>query len=360
MADVLTSYDGSHSAFATVGTGNSRFAQSFKIPAGKRITGFSLKACKASGSSISNFTVQIYEGSSAPEAGTKIAEQTFSADSLGSYTTSPSFHDFTFTTPTGSLTGGTSTSYYIVVLADSSGNLSWSYSWVSPLYSDGCYWFRQYDSDFSRWEWNSGTSYDFSFKIWGEDAGKTAVVSDSLTLAESNTNLRSLLSEISDAIGLTGTVETLKVILVEAFDSFTLSGTVSSIKSHVADLLDSIDLVETISSIRAMITEVCDSLTLTEMAASLKAFVVEVFDSIGLTDTLSALRGLVVDILEALGITGLISVTKPSDSLPVIGIPIDFQKADIGVFLQKAEISISLQRADINIDIKGSAQNVNL
>jgi len=160
---ILTEYDGSVNDTFNFGVGVKR-AQGFKIATGKKITGFSIKGSKGNTTPCTSFTASIYAGGADPTAGTLIKSESFSSDGLGAYTASPSFRDFTFSTPATGLAGG-STQYYLVLFPDDGTGgdvIRWSVDNTSPSYADGSNW--QYVSS-----WSQRTTEDCNFKIYGDD-----------------------------------------------------------------------------------------------------------------------------------------------------------------------------------------------
>lgn len=158
-ATTLTSYDGSMDDTNNMVAG-SKEAQGFKIAAGCTITGFSIKGSKGNTTPCTSFTAKIYEGGATPDAGTLKASQSFDSNGLGPYTASPAFQDFTFTTNTGALTGGSTQYYLIIIPDDGSGSdvIRWSIDNTSPSYADGSRWLGS---------WTESTTLDHNFKIFG-------------------------------------------------------------------------------------------------------------------------------------------------------------------------------------------------
>lgn len=161
----LAQYDGSNDDTWNYGV-TQKSAQGFKIPAGATITGFSIKGSKGNTTPCTSFTAYIYEGGANPTAGTLIKSESFASSGLGNYTGTPSFHDFTFSTDTGALTGG-STQYYLVIKPDDgTGNdvIRWSVDSTSPTYTDGTPW------NYTPSTWTEYSTRDHNFKIYGNEA----------------------------------------------------------------------------------------------------------------------------------------------------------------------------------------------
>jgi hypothetical protein len=162
----LTGNDGSVDDTFNYGV-NQKAAQDFKIAAGATITGFSIKGSKGNTTPCTNFTAEIYEGGTDPTNGTLKKTQSFSSTSLGAYTGSPTFHDFSFTTDTGALTGGSTVYWLVISPTGGSGTdtIRWSLDNTSPAYADGNTWYN-----FGSWV-NAGTGFDQNFAIYGTTGG---------------------------------------------------------------------------------------------------------------------------------------------------------------------------------------------
>lgn len=161
----LTEYDGSVNDTSNYAAGT-KGAQGFKIATGKKITGFSIKGSKGNTTPCTSFTASIYAGGANPTAGTLVKSESFSSDGLGAYTASPSFRDFTFSTPVTGLAGGTTQYYLIISPDDGTGGdvIRWSVDNTSPSYADGNAW------NYASGTWyDSGSGYDKNFKIYGDD-----------------------------------------------------------------------------------------------------------------------------------------------------------------------------------------------
>lgn len=169
----LAIYDGTTDDAVNFGKTPVAYSQGFKIPAGSTITGFSYKGSKGNTTPCSNFTAKIYEGGTTPSNGTLKKSESFSSTSLGAYTPTPSFHDFTFATDTGALTGGT-TKYYIIWSADdgTGTDVIRTSADYNSSYADGSY---RTTSDGTTW--SAESSHNLNFKIYGTEPATTNIKS---------------------------------------------------------------------------------------------------------------------------------------------------------------------------------------
>jgi len=161
----LTSYDGSNDDTNNRG-GSQRQAQGFKIASNQVITGVGIKGSKGNNATAGSFILSIYEGGTHadPVSGTLIKTETFNREILPTYTLSPTIQPVIFTTPTATLTGG-STQYFLVMAftgGDTNDNVRWSFDNSSPTYADGYYVLATTGSN---WVEYSGT--DTGFAIYG-------------------------------------------------------------------------------------------------------------------------------------------------------------------------------------------------
>lgn len=159
-----------------IGTTTKRF-QGFKIAAGKQITGFGIIGSQGNNATAGTFSVSIYEGGTVTsvDSGTLVAYEEYDRSVLGAYTTSPTMHEFTFATPTGALTGG-STQYFLVIhplTGSSSDCIRWALDTTSPTYTDGSSGFKTTGA------WTEQATTDEAFRILGQDFTSSTDVNDS-------------------------------------------------------------------------------------------------------------------------------------------------------------------------------------
>jgi hypothetical protein len=160
----LTEYDGSMDDTSNFAAGNAE-AQGFKIDNGKKITGFSVRGSKGNTTPCTSFTACIYAGGTNPENGTLIKKESFASSGLGNYTATPTFHDFTFTTPAIALNNGTTQYYLIISPDDGTGNdvIRWSIDATSIAYIKGERYYRTSGT------WYTSLITRHNFKIYGDD-----------------------------------------------------------------------------------------------------------------------------------------------------------------------------------------------
>lgn len=122
-------------------TGNSWRAQGFKIPSDSVITDWGIVGSRGNNPAAGSFTVEIWEGgtSTAARSGTLVASESYNRDVLPVYTASPVLQTFTFTTPTATLTGG-STQYFMIIHPTSGSTndcIRWALDFNTGTYPDG-------------------------------------------------------------------------------------------------------------------------------------------------------------------------------------------------------------------------------
>jgi hypothetical protein len=163
----LTSYDDTVSNTLNFGTSDTpNRAQGFKIAADSVIEAIGIKGSRGNNATAGTFRVRIYEGGSTPAAGTLVADETFSRDVLPVYTLTPTMQTVTFTTPTASLTGGSTQYYLLITILTGSTNdcLRWSADNTSPSYANGSLWIGLTSGD-------ELTAWDHNFAIYGTTGG---------------------------------------------------------------------------------------------------------------------------------------------------------------------------------------------
>lgn len=165
----LTEYIGSRDIDIGVTQTYTAFAQSFKIPSSSIITGFSILSYREADVTATTFTAKIIEGGVTPTfGGTEKASEVFDISSLTSPSSAIAYTDFTFSSDTGIVTGGTTQYYlYIYINQSSTGQVVWAADNTSPSYSDGKYWF------YSNGTWADNGGVDYNFKIYGANASNT-------------------------------------------------------------------------------------------------------------------------------------------------------------------------------------------
>jgi hypothetical protein len=165
---ILTEYLGSVNDTFNQGTG-SKVAIAFEVPAGSVIEGWGIIGSQGVTGTAGTFSVKIIENAGGnPDVGTIVAEETYNRTVLGAYTASPTLKSFTFGTPTGTLTGG-STVYYLLIeslTGSSNDNLRWSADSTAVVYD-----YRSRYTVNGGSTWPTIATYVQNFQITGTEGG---------------------------------------------------------------------------------------------------------------------------------------------------------------------------------------------
>jgi len=142
--------------------------------------------------------------------------------------------------------------------------------------------------------------------------GATVSVSDTFTLSEANSNLRTRLTSISDTFTISESVSAAKAILVSVSDSIGLTEALNSLRGLKTSVSDTFTLSESLSSLRARLLSVSDTINLSESIAAVKAKLIQVSDTIGMTEGLSFVRTFVARVSDTIGLTEIVRAINPN------------------------------------------------
>jgi len=141
-------------------------------------------------------------------------------------------------------------------------------------------------------------------------AAKYALIQDSVNVADTFSNIRTLVRSIADSVGITDLVSTARNLAISIADSVNITDTLSRLRSVFVAISDAVGITDVVTNVRAIAISIAETVSTTDVLGTARNLIRTFTETVDITDTVNTARNIFKSISDTVSAIDTVTITK--------------------------------------------------